>query len=353
MTNQHEILIHVDENDNITGPVEREKAHREGIMHRGVMILVFNGKGQLLIQKRSAAKDTAPGKWALSAAGHVLFGESYEETARRELKEEIGIDAPLYEMGKIYDYKKMENNLVENEMIKLYMCEHEGPFRLQESEVEEVRFVSIDEIVWMIQEHPETVMHTLKDAIGLFFADVGISPEVRLISHDMIDYVDEKNNVIGPVPREEAHRKGLLHRAVWIIVVNKGGEILIQRRHKKKKISPGFWELSATGHVDSGETYEAAAKRELLEEIGIEDNLEKIGDGLFVFDHRNGFKDREFYRIYLCRSDGPFKEQEDEIEEIRFVSAEELEGMIKSGNEKLTNSLIMSFEKYKKKIKQW
>ncbi|NOX71171.1 MAG: NUDIX domain-containing protein, partial [Candidatus Micrarchaeota archaeon] len=304
------------------------------------------------IQKRSAKKDTAPGKWAVSAAGHVSFGESYEETATRELEEELGIRAPLYKMAKIYDYKKMENGLIENEIIMLYMCEHEGPFNLQESEVSEVKFVSIDELVWMIHEHSETIMHTLKDVIGLFFADIDTSPEVKLISHDMIDYIDKENNVIGPVPKDEAHKKGLLHRAVWIIVINEKGEILIQKRHKKKRISPGFWDLSATGHVDSGETYDEAAKRELSEELGIEDTLEKIEDGLFVFDHKNGLKDRELYRIYLCKSDGPFKMQEDEIEEIRFVSPEELDEMINSGNEKLTNSLTIAFEKYKKKIKQ-
>lgn len=79
-----ELFDVVDENDNIIGRATREECHSNPkLMHRASIILIFNSKGELLLQKRSMNKDTNPGKWANSVAGHVDPGESYEETAKR------------------------------------------------------------------------------------------------------------------------------------------------------------------------------------------------------------------------------------------------------------------------------
>ena len=85
----------VDKNDRIRGYASRSEVHGNNLRHRAVHILIFNQLGDMYLQQRSRWKDRHPLKWDSSAAGHVTAGENYDETARRELKEELGIDVPL------------------------------------------------------------------------------------------------------------------------------------------------------------------------------------------------------------------------------------------------------------------
>jgi 16S rRNA (adenine1518-N6/adenine1519-N6)-dimethyltransferase len=85
----------VDENDELQGYATRSEVHGNNLRHRAVHILIFNQFGELYLQLRSRWKDRHPLKWDSSAAGHVTVGENYDETARRELTEELGVDVPL------------------------------------------------------------------------------------------------------------------------------------------------------------------------------------------------------------------------------------------------------------------
>ena len=85
----------VDEYDEIQGHATRSEVHGNNLRHRAVHILIFNQVGDVYLQQRSRWKDQHPLKWDSSAAGHVTAGENYDETARRELKEELGVDVPL------------------------------------------------------------------------------------------------------------------------------------------------------------------------------------------------------------------------------------------------------------------
>ena len=91
----------VDKNDRISGYASRAEVHGNNLRHRAVHILIFNQIGDLYLQQRSRWKDRHPSKWNSSAAGHVTAGESYNETARRELKEELGVDVPLKRIFKL------------------------------------------------------------------------------------------------------------------------------------------------------------------------------------------------------------------------------------------------------------
>lgn len=99
MTNgneKDELFWLVDVHDRVIGPIACHQAHSScKFIHRSVCILVRNPQGQLLLQKRSAAKDTYPNFWTLSATGHVVFGETYLKAARRELLEELGFSVRL------------------------------------------------------------------------------------------------------------------------------------------------------------------------------------------------------------------------------------------------------------------
>jgi 16S rRNA (adenine1518-N6/adenine1519-N6)-dimethyltransferase len=85
----------VDQNDRICGYKSRAEVHGNNLLHRAVHILIFNDAGDVFLQQRSRWKDRHPLKWDSSAAGHVTAEENYDETARRELKEELGVEVPL------------------------------------------------------------------------------------------------------------------------------------------------------------------------------------------------------------------------------------------------------------------
>lgn len=135
----HESLYEVDEHDQVIGPRPRGELHRLGLRHRAVHILVFNPEGELLLQKRSPRKDINPGAWDTSAAGHVDFGESYEDSARRELVEELGIVEPdnwrfLFKLEATADTGW--------EFIEVYRAGHAGDIQANADEIDAVRWFS-------------------------------------------------------------------------------------------------------------------------------------------------------------------------------------------------------------------
>ena len=137
-----EFFYVVDENDNIIGKATREECHSNPeLIHRSVYVFVLNRKGEIFIQRRSMKKDLYPGFYTASATGHVDYGEDYDEAARRELKEELGIDAPLHRLGKVKSFSKTER-----EISMLYACRYDGPIRFDRKEIAEGLFMSIEEI---------------------------------------------------------------------------------------------------------------------------------------------------------------------------------------------------------------
>jgi isopentenyl-diphosphate delta-isomerase type 1 len=145
-----EQMILVDKKDRPLGSVEREECHKKGLLHRGIHVLVFNSKGDLLLQKRSMSKKTYPGRWTSSCSGHVSYGESYDEAAKRELLEEIGISTKMTELFKFYD-----DNPVDREIAKVFVAQHEGPFKIDNDEVDDAKFFSMGEIRRIMSEKLE------------------------------------------------------------------------------------------------------------------------------------------------------------------------------------------------------
>ena len=91
------------------------------------------------------------------------------------------------------------------------------------------------------------------------------------VADELLDVVDAGDRVIGVASRGEIHARGLKHRSAHILVFNARGEVFLQKRSVHKDEQPGLWDSSAAGHVDSGEDYAACARRELDEELGIDD----------------------------------------------------------------------------------
>lgn len=135
-----EIFDVVDADDRVVGQEPRHRVHRFGLRHRAVHVLLFNTRGELFLQKRSLWKDLNPGLWDSSCSGHVHAGESYEEAARRELSEELGLREPILvrPVGKLAAGQETGN-----EFIWVYQVERDGPFALDPEEISEGRFLGI------------------------------------------------------------------------------------------------------------------------------------------------------------------------------------------------------------------
>jgi len=138
-----------------------------------------------------------------------------------------------------------------------------------------------------------------------------VSTMAALMTEEIFDVVNERDEVIGKAPRKEVHARGLWHRAVHVLVFNARGEVFLQKRSLKKDIAAGKWDSSASGHLDSGEDYDACAVREVREEIGL--RLAQTPQRLFKIDacQETGW---EFCWIYRCENEGPFVLHPDEIE---------------------------------------
>ncbi len=148
------------------------------------------------------------------------------------------------------------------------------------------------------------------------------------MSEEWFDVVDGEDRVIGRAPRGEVHAKGLRHRAVHVLVYDALGRLFLQKRSMAKDTHPGCWDSSASGHVDAGEAYEAAAVRELREELGM-----KRDEGDLVEVDRIAAgpgTDQEFVRVYACGSGGPFRLHAGEIEEGRFWGWDEIRAAVES-----------------------
>ena len=136
-------------------------------------------------------------------------------------------------------------------------------------------------------------------------------------SIEWLDVVDADNRVVGRAPRDVAHRDGLMHRSVHLLLLDGAGRVFVQRRSDTKDTNPGLWDSSAAGHVDSGESPLAAAVRELREELGVRASPEALTrTGGLEPAPANGF---EFVEIYRVISDDPLTLEEDEIAEGRWL----------------------------------
>lgn len=138
-------------------------------------------------------------------------------------------------------------------------------------------------------------------------------------ARELVDVIDDDGDVARVVTRAEMRAGRLRHRCTFVLVRSTRGEVLIHRRADHKDMWPGRWDTTCGGVVAAGEEWEAAARRELAEELGIVAELEYVGGG--------AYRDRdvdEIAEIWQVVHDGPFEFTDDEVVEARFVTLDEL-----------------------------
>ena len=175
---------------------------------------------------------------------------------------------------------------------------------------------------------------------------------------EKIDVLNELGEFTGKIAtREECHKKGLWHRAVYAFIINDEGDILLQRRSGNKKLWPNMWDVTVGGHVKTGEFGRQALIRECKEELGIEinDNDIKYLVGSTSINEQGDIINKHYNECYLITKNIDMSDivlQKEEVSEVRYFSKDELLKRISNNYEGLTtktgpwNFLRIILEKY-------
>lgn len=163
-----------------------------------------------------------------------------------------------------------------------------------------------------------------------------------------IQIVDNKDNPIGSAPKEQAWAEGLVHRIVRIMLEDEQGNILLQHRDPSKSLFPDCWDNSTAGHVDADEEYEAAAHRELQEELGIT-NVALHEVGTYYDDSEwRGRKLYNFNKVYTARisSTASIVLEAGKVDAVQWFTKEEAKRLAAEKPENCTIGLVQVLTKF-------
>ena len=149
-------IILVDENDKEIGVGDKHKIHREGKLHRAFSVLIFNSKGELLLQKRAKNKYHSAGLWANACCSHPAPEESLEKSVRRRLKEEMGFVCPLERFFAFIYGIKLDNDLFEYEYDHIFVGKFDGEPKPNPKEVSDWKWTKIENLEKDIRTFPES-----------------------------------------------------------------------------------------------------------------------------------------------------------------------------------------------------
>jgi len=166
---------------------------------------------------------------------------------------------------------------------------------------------------------------------------------------ELFDVVDEDDRVIAQSPRREVHARKLRHRAIHVLIHDPNGRLFLQRRSLGKDTFPGCWDSSCSGHVDAGEDYPAAARRELGEELGWRDAALPLRPLLKL--NATPETGHEFIQIFVLGPlSGPFDLNSEEITEGRWAAPNELDILISEYPEQVAGALRLLWSRHRAEI---
>jgi isopentenyl-diphosphate delta-isomerase len=160
-----EHVILVDERDNEIGSMDKMEAHVKGALHRAFSVLLFNSKGEILLQKRSLHKYHSAGLWTNTCCSHPGPTETMEAAVRRRLREEMGIDLQPEYLFKFLYRVELPNNLVEHELDHVYIGLFNGEPMINIEEVENWKYVSIAAVKIDMLQNPEAYTYWFRAII--------------------------------------------------------------------------------------------------------------------------------------------------------------------------------------------
>jgi isopentenyl-diphosphate Delta-isomerase len=157
-----EQVILVDEEDNAIGTMEKMEAHRKGALHRAFSVLIFNSKGEMLIQKRAKTKYHSGGLWTNACCSHPIPQEKIEVTVRKRLNYEMGIDIAPEFLYKFTYQTDLNKNLIEHEVDHVFTAFFNGIPTINLEEVEDWKFISLENLQHLVDSNPQEYTYWFK-----------------------------------------------------------------------------------------------------------------------------------------------------------------------------------------------
>jgi len=261
---------------------------------------------------------------------------------------------PLIQSGeKITTFRLFDDkDLQVGDIVDLFVTENGYQFGVMTiTEVIEKPLGALEESDWVGHERYASEEEMYSQLRTFYGSEVGPATKVKIIRftfepklYNKVVVVDEDDNVIGSEYMRIAVEKGLIRRASCVYVFNESGQILIQQR-SAKVAKPLMLDQSAAGHVDDGETYEEAARRELKEELGLEGYELKIV--------ATSFRDRDSYNgIYkvVVKDSTPINFDPEELAQVMWWSPEHVDEAMTKTPDKFTPAFTGVWSKLKDKI---
>ncbi len=163
--------------------------------------------------------------------------------------------------------------------------------------------------------------------------------------------VNEQDQELGLMEKMEAHKKGLLHRAFSVFVLNDKGELMIQRRALSKYHSGGLWTNTCCSHPRKGETPEEAAHRRMQEEMGFDCPISKTLEFTYKAELDKGMTEHEYDHLFIGQFNGEPKLNPDEAMDWRWVNVAVLEKDIQVHPEKYTAWFKIIYQQFLQALK--
>lgn len=160
-----EEVVLVNEKDEVLGTMEKIKAHREGLLHRAFSVIIFNEKGEMLIHKRAAGKYHCGGLWTNACCSHPRLNEEPIDAAKRRLIEEMGFTCDLRYIDSFIYKVTFDNGLTEHEFDHLFMGNYNDTPAPNPDEVEEWKYVSMENIKKDVASNPKMYTFWFRDII--------------------------------------------------------------------------------------------------------------------------------------------------------------------------------------------
>lgn len=148
-------VIAVNENDEVVGFVEKMEAHRKGILHRAISVLVFNENNEWLLQQRAAHKYHSGLLWSNTACTHPMQNENTIDAATRRLNEEMGMESELEKKFSFVYRAELDGDMVEHELDHVFFGVSNNQPEINKEEVASYRYVSTEDLQTEINMFPD------------------------------------------------------------------------------------------------------------------------------------------------------------------------------------------------------
>ncbi len=169
-----EKVVLVNNNDEVLGEMEKQKAHELGVLHRAISIFIFNSKGEMLLQQRSKEKYHSPLLWTNACCSHPRLNETYIDAAHRRLFEELGFTTELKSIFNFIYKADVGNQLIEHELDHVFKGIYDFEIPFNNLEVQQVKWINVDDLVYLINKKPEQFTAWFKIILNEYFSHLSL-----------------------------------------------------------------------------------------------------------------------------------------------------------------------------------